>query len=231
MMLDSHPAISCGPEYVLLSYLAPIERRGNWGTTLERYGYTRDQWREHVRGFFEALHLHYAAAQGKARWGDKSPNNTLFLDYIDALYPHSQIVHIVRHPRDVIDSNRRKFGTKNGVLSARKWVRYVRSAEAFGARHGPDRYHVVRYEDLVADPEGTLRGLIGWLGEPWDASVLRFGERTHFFPPRPKTEGERNPTVHQDSVGKGATLFTVGPLVFVRLRGGDLLGKFGYRGR
>jgi len=231
MMLDSHPAISCGPEYVLLSYLAPIERRGNWSTTLDRYGYSRDQWREHVRGFFEEMHVQYAAMQGKARWGDKSPNNALFLDYIDVLYPHSQIVHIVRHPRDVIDSNRRRFGKRSGVRSARKWVRYVRSAEAFGACHGPDRYRVVRYEDLVAEPERTMRGLLAWLGEPWDASVLRFGERTHFFPPRLKAEGEDTPTVHQASVEKGATLFTLGPLVFVWVRGGDLLRRFGYRGR
>jgi hypothetical protein len=35
----------------------------------------------------------------------------------------------------------------------------------------------VRYEDLVADPEGKARAMIGFLGEPWEPAVAQHHEQ------------------------------------------------------
>jgi uncharacterized membrane protein YkvA (DUF1232 family) len=52
-------------------------------------------------------------------------------------------------------------------------VRYWAERVAFGRRLlGSAQYHEVRYEDLVADPERTLRALLAFAGLPWDAGVL-----------------------------------------------------------
>lgn len=51
----------------------------------------------------------------------------------------------------------------------------VRGREA-GARLVPDLYHELRYEDLIEDPETECARLCGFLGLPYDETMLRFHE-------------------------------------------------------
>lgn len=39
--------------------------------------------------------------------------------------------------------------------------------------------HTLRYEDLVADPEGELRRLCAFLGLEFEPAMLRYGEHDH----------------------------------------------------
>ncbi len=231
LILDSHPSVSAGPESRFLWGLRAIEER-NW-STLEGFGLSLDEWHANVRTLFEAFHLRYAEHQGKTRWADKSPDYALMLDYVDVLYPDAQIVHIVRDPRDVIDAWRRFYGLKSVHRAARAWVRYVRSAHDFAARHGDDKVMELRYEDLVREPESTLRPLFAWLGESWDDSVLEFADRPHTFGAGPlRLEDEqwtrRNGKVRTTSIGVGRGPSTALPFVIVRRTGGDLLRVFSY---
>jgi hypothetical protein len=90
----------------------------------------------------------------------------------------------------------------------------------------------MRYEDLVRDPEETLRTLFGWLGETWDARVLNFADRPHRFGAPPLRDdgkwNERNAEVRTTSIGVGHRPTTAVPFVIVRRTGGDLLELFGY---
>jgi hypothetical protein len=231
LILDSHPAISAGPESRLLWGLRAIEQN-NW-STLTGFGLELDEWHANVRTLFEAFHRRYAEHQGKTRWADKSPDYALMLDYVDVLYPDAQIVHIVRNPRDVIDAWRRFYGLKSVGRAAKAWVRYVRSAHEFAVGRGPDRVTEIRYEDLVRDPEPTLRSLFGWLGETWDESVLDFADRPHSFGAGPlRMEDERwarrNGALRTTSIGVGHGPSIAVPFAFVRRTGGDLLETFGY---
>ncbi len=231
LILDSHPSISAGPESRFLWGIRAIEER-NW-PTLAGFGLDRAEWHDNVRSLFEAFHLRYAEHQGKIRWADKSPDYALMLDYIDVLYPESQIVHIVRDPRDVIDAWRRFYGFKSVRRSAHAWVRYVRSAHEFGAAHPEDRVLELRYEDLVRDPEPTLRKLLSWLGESWDEGVLDFADRPHSYGAKPlrledERWSERNGEVRTTSIGVGHGPATALPFAIVRREGRDLLETFGY---
>lgn len=42
-----------------------------------------------------------------------------------------------------------------------------------GATPRSDRFRVIRYEDLVADTQGTMRDLAGFLGIEYEASLLK----------------------------------------------------------
>jgi hypothetical protein len=227
MLLDSHPRISAGAEDPLLYYLSLLDN-DDWRVTLGRYGVTEEEWLTKVRNIFEDLHLRYAESQGKTRWAEKSPENSLIIGFLDKLYPNCQVVHIVRNPRDVIASNRVKYGKKKGAFYGGRWVEHVRSAELGGARLGSDRFRTIRYEDLVANPDKVLRDLIAWLGEPWSDDVLRFGERTHYYPPRLKTKDEEQFAIHTRSIGRGRSVDSVLPLLYVHLRARDLVRRFGY---
>ena len=230
VILDSHPSISCGPESRFLWGMRGIEER-NW-STLSGFGLSLDEWHANVRSLFEAFHLRYAEHQGKARWADKSPDYALMLDYVDLLYPDAQIVHIVRDPRDVIDAWRRFYGPKSVVRAARSWVRYVRSVHDFAASHPGDKVIEFRYEDLVRQPEETLRSLFSRLGEPWDDGVLQFADRPHRFGAEPLKDdvkwGAKNAEVRTTSIGVGHRASTTAPFLIVRRTGRDLLKTFGY---
>jgi Sulfotransferase family len=231
LILDSHPAISAGPESRFLWGMRAIEEN-NW-STLVGFGLGLDEWRANVRSLFEAFHLRYAEHQGKSRWADKSPDYALMLDYIDALYPDAQILHVVRDPRDVIDAWRRFYGLKSVGRAARAWVRYVRAAHEFAARQPDDKVMEMRYEDLVGNPEPTLRTLFSWLGEPWDDGVLHFVDQPHSFGAGPlRTEDQgwaaRNGTLRTTSIGVGHGPTTALPFTLVRRTGADLLDTFGY---
>jgi hypothetical protein len=157
----------------------------------------------------------------------------LLLDYVDVLYPEAQILHVVRDPRDVIDAWRRFYGWKSVGRAAQAWVRYVRSAHDFAVGQGPDRVREMRYEDLVRDPEPTLRSLFAWLGEAWDENVLDFADRPHSFGAGPlRMEDERwarrNGALRTTSIGVGHGPSVAVPFALVRRTGGDLLETFGY---
>ena len=98
LMLDSHPRISAGVEDPLLYTLSRLDD-DYWRTILGQYGFTEDEWLARVRGIFEGLHCRYAEIQGKSRWSEKCPENSTIIGFLDKLYPTSQMVHIVRHPR------------------------------------------------------------------------------------------------------------------------------------
>lgn len=88
---------------------------------------------------------------------EKSPPNLLMTRFLQALYPEASFVVIVRHPVVV-------------TLSTARWRRFMSLSSLFAhwfaahetfAADAPRlrRLHVVRYEDLIADPGRTLKDL------------------------------------------------------------------------
>lgn len=228
-ILDSHPAISCGPETRFLWGMQGIEER-NW-SSLAGFGLTIQEWHDKVRELFESLHMRYAQSQGKARWADKSPDYALMLEYIETLYPECQVIHIVRNPNDVIQSWIAFYGTRSVRRAAQSWVRYVRAAHEFARTRPEHRALEVRYEDLVGDPEQTLRKLFAWLGEPWNEEVLEFDRRRHTMAGGPLRleRATQDPSVRNDSIGNAGPLAKATADLVVRRGGRDLLRVFGYR--
>jgi Sulfotransferase family len=169
-MLDAHPNISCGPESLFLRHLADLERDN---LHIGEFLVSDEEWHAHVRDLYLWLHVRRAAQLGKARWVDKTPGYAMILNYLDSMFPDCQVVHVIRDPRDVLDSWRRRWGFRRAVRGAQSWQHHVRRARKFGATH-PDRYFEIRYEEMVRSPEPVIRGLIEWLGEPWDDRVLQF---------------------------------------------------------
>jgi hypothetical protein len=111
----------------------------------------------------------------------------------------------------------------------------VETARTFGARLPATRYHEVRYEDLVAEPETELRALLGFLGEEWDPAVLAFDnaqhdgtERYSRFTAQRRSEGTDGSVIYRSRVGAGRE--TLDPLLKTMLHrsSGSLLRDLGY---
>lgn len=139
-------------------------------------------------GVFERFLLHEAAKNGKTVPCDQTPRNVFYIGEILRLYPRARVINMVRDPRDVLLSQKRKW--KRRFLGAsgiplkealRAWVNYhpvvisklwnasVRSADRF-ADHA--RVHSLRFEDLLADPEGEIGTVCEFLGISFEQSLL-----------------------------------------------------------
>lgn len=182
LLLDSHPRLSCGPETRFLESMRRVVHE-DW-EALERFGFSREEWLARMAGMFAGVHADYAARRGRARWVDKTPRYALQLDFVLALFPDAQVVHVLRDARDVVVSHRKRFGYVPALKAAVKWPRYVRAVRAAQEWLPQNQFHEVRYEDLVFDQEATVRRLTDFLGEEFDPAMLRIDEHPHDVPPR-----------------------------------------------
>ena len=170
----------------------------------------------------------YAEHEGKPFYGNKTPGHVRYIPELAAQFPEGRFVHIVRDGRDValsyLDQN---FGPSDVPSAARFWHERVARGREGGAQVGPGRYREIRYEDLLANPEGELRGLCAFLDLPFEDGMLRFHElgqaRTpkrdpHGYLSKPLTSGLRD----------WRTQMSRADLVLFERIAGSTLEDFGY---
>jgi hypothetical protein len=127
-----------------------------------------------LRGLYAAL----AAREGKPRWGDKTPAHLGYMAQLAGAMPEAHFIHIVRDGRDVAASVRGlPFAPGDGSIEAiaSDWRDSVAAARR--TAKGLEHYREVRYEALVADPEGVLRELCSFVALEFDGAMLRAHER------------------------------------------------------
>jgi hypothetical protein len=92
-------------------------------------------------------------------------------DKIMADFPRGHVIHVVRNPwSGYADTIKRPFPLSLDRY-AWTWAMMQHHALVF-AKKFPDRFHIVKFEDLVADRRGTMSALAGKLGIAWSDSLL-----------------------------------------------------------
>jgi hypothetical protein len=177
LILDSHSHISCGPETHLIAGMDELGTR-HW-RRLKRFGHEPAYWHGKARAVLDSVQWDYAEANGKVRWAEKTPSNALHMPFLDALYPDAQVIHMIRDARMVTASAYARWGWRSAWDTVPIWGRSVAGAMRFGASVPSARYREIRFEQLMADVEGTARGLFAWLGEPWEPEVLDYDRFSH----------------------------------------------------
>jgi Sulfotransferase family len=114
---------------------------------------------ENAHAIFEEWSEHWDLARPVLL--EKSPPNLLKTRFLQALYPGSAFVVIVRHPIPVSIPTARWRGTRRYDRILAHWLRCHALFEA--DREHLERVHVLQYEELVRDPGGTLRGVFDFL--------------------------------------------------------------------
>jgi hypothetical protein len=92
---------------------------------------------------------------------EKSPPNLLKTRFLQALYPGSSFVVIVRHPIPVSIPTAKWRGTRRYDRLFEHWLRCHALFEA--DRGYLERVHVIQYEQLVSEPAATLRTVFEFL--------------------------------------------------------------------
>ena len=119
--------------------------------------------RRNLAYVLDRFYKYHAERHGHSmvRWGDKTPLNSYdpgTLDLILKVFPDAQFIHLVRDGCDVISSSLRYGFFTDITTAANRWVRVVQNARRFAEAH-PDRSIDVRYEDLVSEPEATIKSI------------------------------------------------------------------------
>jgi hypothetical protein len=193
-MLNVHPDIYTRPEPHLLTPLANL----GYYAYPDKASYDPFQAHQSVRAFVadlpggEAAYLQalraYAdrmyggmlAPTGKRFFLDKTPAYSLELPFLRRLYPEAVYVVITRHPFAIFSSYAQSFFDDdweaahafNPVLE-----RYVPALARFVRDPGVRRFHHVRYEDLVADPEAELRRICAAAGMDYTPAMIDYGSK------------------------------------------------------
>ena len=225
-LLDSHPDLACPPEFRLpmvvtqltslcLSfeqYPLPAER-GNGTAALSAAAVVR------IRETVDQTIGPYLARRGKKRYCDKNLGTEQFADTLASVYPDAKFICLYRHPMDMVASGIEACpwglanysfepyvaaSPGNSVLAlARYWADHTAAILSVEEKF-PSRCHRVRYEDLVADPDGVMTEVFEFLGLPPVPEISRAcfsAERERFGPGDFKIWNTSQ--VETDSAGRG----------------------------
>jgi Sulfotransferase family len=180
-------------------------------------------------GVVEALMRVWTRQQGKSRWGEKTPQHTLCWRTIVAGFSDLQVIHLVRDGRDVALSYRAAFfGPKHIYPLAQRWALYLAEAEATQAALGKSGFLLVRYEDLLAEPERELRRICGFLGEEFDPAMLHFHERSLTRISDQRNQANLLQPVLSDNVEKWRGKMTAREIRIFESVAGAELERYGY---
>jgi hypothetical protein len=174
LVLDSHENIAIAPETGLMRVVQANKHVPFWLWGSEWYtrlGVTEDELDRELAEFYGGFLRRYAEAQGKRRWGEKTPFHSWHVARMAHLWPRALFVAMVRHPGANIASLVSKWHTPLPAAIS-KW-KGINQYLALQAESLGDRIVFCRYEDVVLASEPTLRELLERLGESWSASVLQ----------------------------------------------------------
>lgn len=265
LMLDAHPELAVPPETHFLVDLIAAAHAGtgaeqlaesivadrHWGdfaldaAELRRRvaALERPDAAEIARSFYRL----YAERQGKPRWGDKTPQYLKSMPAIAGLLPEARFVHLIRDGRDAAlsRSSRVLKDPPPQTEVAARWKRRVLRARRDARRLG--HYLEARYEDLVTEPEPTLRRICEFCDLDYEPEMLRYHERAEErleemardLPERPGQP--RRPAGHRleahaltkepprtDRVARWRTVMSEDDQAAWAEAAGDLLAELGY---
>lgn len=128
------------------------------------------------RAFMERL-----PAGDRPRVVDKFPFNSVLTGFILTALPNARVVCVMRGAMDTIVGNYRQLldfespiyrYTLSIQSCARYYVGLRRLVDLWSWRF-PDRFRVIRYEELVADPERVSRAMLDFCGLSWLPGVTK----------------------------------------------------------
>lgn len=114
--------------------------------------------------------------------GDKDPKLIEHQPFISQNLKNSNVVHIIRDPRDVLLSKKNAEWSKHRHV----WLHIFawRVQLELGLKYARDtnlRYFELRYENLISSPEDILLALCNFLGVKYQKSMLNFFQNNRHF--------------------------------------------------
>lgn len=181
-------------------------------------------------GVFEGLMRAWALGQGKPRWGEKTPQHTLYWRELLKGFPNMQVLYIVRDGRDVALSYKKAFfGPKHVYQIAQRWVKYLRIAEELQSVLGRGSFIGIRYEDLLTNPTLVIQEICSFLGEEYVIEMLESYKSKYSYPTDPQNELNLRKPILKDNTGKWRKQMKKRDLNIFEAVAGKFLDRYGYQ--
>lgn len=256
-MMDAHPDV-CGPSPLHILRVLGMEyyrygdlgKASNWNALVEDVftlvSSDFAKWRTSptkteieamaepgdLPGLLRAIFENEARANGKKALFVKELWTHRYISFLDWCFPGAKYVYLVRDPRDMALSWRNNPVHPGGVVAgARQWQHdQSNTVINFRALHDAGRAVLVRYEDLVADSEKSLRKICDLLGLKYSEDMLGFHKNKLTQDNADKNPLWRNLSreVMSDNFNKFKKELTEGEIAAIEVTCWPLLRYFGY---
>jgi hypothetical protein len=180
---------------------------------------------------FSLFLIHFAERAGKPRWGAQTGLIERYADRLFAAYPQLRIVHMLRDPRDRYEASLAAWPDGRGRAggATARW-RYSTQLAAHHERTYSGRYLVVRFEDLVREPEATVQEVCRFLDVPFVPAMMLMPEAPTL---RAKLQGGADSSATGSllsvaAIGRFRGRIPVGELAFIQRHAGELMRTYGY---
>ncbi len=195
-------------------------------------------------GVFMAAVCKYATEAGKDIPCEQTPRNIFYAEALLREFPDAHVVHMLRDPRAVMASQknrwqRRKLATDKSAFprrqSLRVWVNYhpytvaklwsKATREAFRLQDNP-RFTLIRFEDLLQQPEPTVRQLCERIGVAFDPAMLEVGQINSSHQ---SSVGGARKGLHTEAIDKWKSILASGEAAIADRICGPLMDKAAYQ--
>jgi tetratricopeptide (TPR) repeat protein len=190
--LSAHPRIAAGDELPYVNEITgAMPRMLNSPLTYpealaELWMGDRYQGLDELRDYYlERVRQFGIAVPGTAWFTDKMPLNEMHLGLIALMFPQAPMIHVLRHPLDVVlstFSNHLTHGFYCSYALETAALHYRLIMELVEHYRGVMtlRYLPVRYEDIVDDQEAIIQRMLDFIGEQFDGRCLDFHENRRY---------------------------------------------------
>jgi hypothetical protein len=113
---------------------------------------------------------------------DKFPTYSIFADRLLSIFPEAKFIHIIRDPRDNVNSRVKRLPGKNIFFNSWQWLMFNHFIERMKIKK-PDRFFTIHYEEMVQKPDEIFHSLCTFLRIPFDTLMLehKFAEKMKQF--------------------------------------------------
>ena len=164
-----------------------------------------------------------------ARWGDKTPYNTFFLERILSVFPDAKFIHMLRDGVDVVSSymNAKLYDSLEKAVE--RWCLSVKLVGKFQKSH-PDVVLTVRYEEFVTNPQAVLLNICDFLEIDFELQILQHNTTFQHMGDVEVYEHHANVLnpVSAKSIGKGRSNLTLKEKVLIQKMMDPQLIDLGY---
>jgi omega-hydroxy-beta-dihydromenaquinone-9 sulfotransferase len=142
------------------------------------------------RAMFRAILQLYAEHKGKRVMGEKTPAHVRYVPTLMEWFPEGRVIHMLRDPRGIFVSELRRRGKQALSTPYKQLRRFKLAFKLFillqvtvlwyesvfryrrHKRQYSDNYYLLRFEDLVRDPESHIQRVCDFVGVGYQDKML-----------------------------------------------------------
>jgi LPS sulfotransferase NodH len=134
-----------------------------------------DQISQNQKRIFDTMMLILLKKKQKTFCCEKTPQHLLSVERILEIYKDAKIIHLIRDGRDTVNSLIKMPWRPEGLLNnSRFWKKYAKLGMEIKNKicHQTENYIDIKYEDLLLNPEESIKKLTNFIGVEFEETML-----------------------------------------------------------